>query len=130
MSEHVTISDLVSEAGVSMTTVSRLINNRGETSDVACEHVLEMMERLGYRPSIIARGLATNCTGTLGLAVPDIAPPFFSVSAPGVEDKAHGEGYRIFLCNTKIARSTRLVDDLLSRALSCEPWRRRKEVVE
>jgi LacI family transcriptional regulator len=100
MASRVTISDVAREAGVSMMTVSRVINDKGEISPATRQHVLEVIEQLGYRPSSIARGLATQRTGTLGLVVPDIANPFFSEVARGAEDRASAGGYNIFVCNT------------------------------
>ncbi|HSJ53047.1 MAG TPA: LacI family DNA-binding transcriptional regulator, partial [Anaerolineae bacterium] len=63
-------------------------------------HVLAVIDRLGYRPSGIARGLATQRTNTLGLVVPDIANPFFADVARGAEDTAYAEGYNVFVYNT------------------------------
>lgn len=100
MSERVTMADVAREAGVSKMTVSRVVNKKGEISPTTREHVLEVITRLGYRPSAIARGLATSRTGTLGLVVPDIANPFFSEIARGVEDRAYTAGYNVFLCST------------------------------
>jgi LacI family transcriptional regulator len=82
-------------------TVSRVINDKGDVSPTTRQRVLEVVERLGYRPSGIARGLATQRTGTLGLVVPDVANPFFSDIAGGVEHVAHARDYNVFLCNTK-----------------------------
>jgi LacI family transcriptional regulator len=59
------------------------------------------VEQLGYRPSGIARSLATQRTRTLGLVVPDVANPFFSDVARGVEHVAYAQGYNVFLCNTE-----------------------------
>lgn len=100
MTRRVTIADIAREAGVSLMTVSRVVNNKGEVSPATRQRVLDVIERLGYRPSGIARGLATKRTGTLGLVVPDIANPFFSDLARGAEDRAYAEGYNVFLCNT------------------------------
>lgn len=100
MADRVTISDVAREAGVSMMTVSRVINDKGEISPATRRRVLDVIERLGYRPSSIARGLATQRTGTLGLVVPDIANPFFSDVARGAEDKACAAGYNVVVCNT------------------------------
>ena len=61
---------------------------------------MNIAEEMGYRPSGIARGLATRHTHTLGFVVPDNANPFFSEVARGAEDVAYSEGYRVFLCNT------------------------------
>jgi len=101
VSERVTMADVAREADVSSMTVSRVINNKGEVSGVTRERVLAVIERLGYRPSGIARGLVTQRTGTLGLVVPDVANPFFADVARGVEHGAYTEGYNVFLCNTE-----------------------------
>jgi LacI family transcriptional regulator len=101
MTSRVTMADVAREAGVSTMTVSRVVNEKGEISAATRQRVLAVIEQLGYRPSAIARGLATQRTGTLGLVVPDISNPFFSDLARGAEDQAYAEGYNIFLCNTK-----------------------------
>ncbi len=97
---RVTMADVAREVGVSMMTVSRVINEKGDVSPATRQAVLEAVERLGYRPSSIARSLATRRTGTLGLVVPDVANPFFAEVARGVEQVAYAEGYNVFLCNT------------------------------
>ena len=76
MADRTTMSDVAREAHVSLMTVSRVVNNKGEISPETRQRVLKVIERLGYRPSAIARGLVTSRTGTLGLVVPDIANPF------------------------------------------------------
>lgn len=101
MSKRITMADVARDAGVSQMTVSRVINNREGTSATTRRRVLDTIERLGYRPSGIARGLATNRTKTLGLIVPDVSNPFFSSVARGVEHVAHTAGYNVFLCNTE-----------------------------
>jgi LacI family transcriptional regulator len=95
------MADVAREAGVSPMTVSRVINEKGDVSSPTRQRVLEVIETMGYRPSGIARGLATQRTGTLGLVVPDVANPFFSDVAQGVEHVAYAEGYNVFLCNTE-----------------------------
>jgi LacI family transcriptional regulator len=96
----VTIADVAREAGVSLQTVSRVINNKGEISPTTRESVLAVIERLGYRPSSIARSLATSRTYTIGLSVPDISNPFWPEIARGIEDVLWQQGYNLFLCNT------------------------------
>ena len=96
----VTMRDVARQAGVSMMTVSRVVNNKGEISAATRQLVQEVIDRLGYRPSHIARGLATNRTGTLGLIVPDNANPFFSELTRAAEELAFAAGYNVFLCNT------------------------------
>lgn len=99
-SKRVTIQDVAAAAGVSRQTISRAINDRGEISPETRAHILRIAEEMNYRPSSIARGLATQRTGTLGLVVPDVANPFFAEVARGAEHKAYAEGYNVFLCNT------------------------------
>jgi len=97
---RVTIADVAREAGVSQQTVSRAINDKTEISPQTRAHVLAVVERLGYRPSGLARGLVTQKTHTIGLVVPDIANPFFSEVARGAEDAAHLAGYSLLLGDT------------------------------
>ncbi len=100
MSDRVTMADVAREAGVSMMTVSRVVNHKGDVSPDTRQRILEIIERVGYRPSGIARGLATQRTRTLGLVIPDIANAFFASVARGVESQAYSKDYSVFLCNT------------------------------
>lgn len=100
MSKRVNIADVAREAGVSAQTVSRALNNKGEISPETRQRVLDTVDRLGYRPNTLARGLVTQKTSTLGLVVPDIANPFFSEVARGAEEAARQDGYSLLLCNT------------------------------
>jgi len=101
MSERPTIVDVAREAGVSLMTVSRVVNKKQDVSQATRQKVLQVIDALGYRPSGIARGLATNRTRTLGIVVPDIDNPFFSGVVRGAENQAYAEGYSVFLCNTE-----------------------------
>jgi len=101
MPNRVTMADVAHEAGVSTMTVSRVVNNKGEVSPATRQRVLDVIERLRYRPSGIARGLATRRTRTLGLVIPDVANPFFSDVTRGAEHVAYAQGYNVFLCNTE-----------------------------
>jgi len=100
MSKRITISDVAEAAGVSMMTVSRVINHKGDVSETTAQRILKIIDHLGYRPSGLARGLASNKTRTLGLIVPDIGNPFFSDVVRGMEHSAYAHGYNVFLCNT------------------------------
>lgn len=97
---RVTIDDVADLAGVSYQTVSRVINDRPDVSDSTRERVQKIIEETGYRPSHIARSLATASTATIGLVVPDISNPFFSVIARGAEQVATEHGYSILLSST------------------------------
>lgn len=98
--KRVTIEDVAAAAGVSRQTVSRAMNNKGEISAKTRERVLQKAKELGYRPSRIARGMATQSTFTVGLALGDITNAFFSEVARGVQDGALENDYNVFLANT------------------------------
>lgn len=100
MTRRVTMSDVAREAGVSLMTVSRVLNNKGDVSSETRQRVLDLIARLDYRPSGVARSLVTQRTSTIGLVVPDNANPFFSEVARGVEHAAYAQGYNVFLCNS------------------------------
>ncbi len=95
------MADVAREAGVSLMTVSRVVNHKDGISDTTRQRIQHIIDRLGYRPSDIARSLVTDRTGTIGLVVIDNANPFFSEVARGVEHVAYAEGYNVFLCNTE-----------------------------
>jgi LacI family transcriptional regulator len=96
-----TMSDVARKARVSLMTVSRVINNKGDVSPETRQRVLKVIDSLGYRPSGIARSLATRETTTIGLVVPDVSNPFFAEVTRGVEQLAYSRGYHVFLCNTE-----------------------------
>lgn len=101
MSKRVTIADVAAQAGVSLMTVSRVINGANAVSESTRQRVLAVINELGYRPSGIARSLARQRTRTLGVVVPDVSNPFFSDIVLGVEHVAYAENYNVFLCNTE-----------------------------
>ena len=96
----VTMREVAQQAGVSIKTVSRVVNEQGEISEDTRQRVLAVINRLGYRPNMVARGLVTQRTYTVGLVVADITNPFFPEVARGVQDVARTRDYNIFLCNS------------------------------
>ncbi|MGB3717592.1 MAG: LacI family DNA-binding transcriptional regulator [Candidatus Promineifilaceae bacterium] len=97
---RMTIDDVAELAGVSYQTVSRVINNRPDVRDTTRERVQKVIDDTGYKPSHIARSLATARTATIGLVVPDISNPFFAVIARGAEQVASEHGYTFLLSST------------------------------
>ncbi|QGQ96977.1 catabolite control protein A [Paenibacillus psychroresistens] len=95
----VTIYDVAREAGVSMATVSRVVNNNPNVKPQTRKKVFEAIERLGYRPNAVARGLASKKTTTVGVVIPDISNAIFAEVARGIEDIANMYRYNIILCN-------------------------------
>jgi LacI family transcriptional regulator len=98
--KQLTIEDVAALAGISRQTVSRVINDRDQVAEATRQRVLSAVEKLGYRPSKVARALVTRHTETIGLIVGDIANPFFPEVARGVVDMAQARGYNVFLCNS------------------------------
>ncbi|AOM82705.1 LacI family DNA-binding transcriptional regulator [Salisediminibacterium beveridgei] len=96
----VTIKDIAREAGVSVTSVSRVLNDRGYLSDDLKNSVYEAMEKLNYLPNEMARSLQRKKTSVIGLIIPDVAHPFFSQWTKVIEQEAFKRGYKILLCNS------------------------------
>ncbi|MEM7031355.1 MAG: LacI family DNA-binding transcriptional regulator [Chloroflexota bacterium] len=99
-SNRTTIRDVAREAGVSYQTVSRVINEKAEVNPSTRERVLAVMNQLNYQPNRIARSLTTQRTNTIGLVVSNIANPYFSDVALGVQHMARQHDYNVFVCNT------------------------------
>lgn len=96
----VTIYDVAREANVSMATVSRVVNGNPNVKPTTRKKVLATIERLGYRPNAVARGLASKKTTTVGAIIPDISSIFFAELARGIEDIATMYKYNIILSNS------------------------------
>lgn len=97
---NVTIYDVAREANVSMATVSRVVNGNPNVKPSTRKKVLEVIERLGYRPNAVARGLASKKTTTVGVIIPDISNIFYAELARGIEDIATMYKYNIILSNS------------------------------
>lgn len=96
-----TIVDVAKLAGVTPTTVSRVINNRGYISEKTRNKVNEAMDQLGYQPNEIARSLTKQKSNTIGVIVPHISHPYFAKLISNLENEAAKSGYKIILCNSK-----------------------------
>lgn len=97
---NITIYDVAREANVSMATVSRVVNGNPNVKPATRKKVHEVIERLGYRPNAVARGLASKKTTTVGVIIPDISNIFFAELARGIEDIATMYKYNIILSNS------------------------------
>lgn len=96
-----TIKDVSEKAGVTVTTVSRVINNRGYISEKTRQKVYAAMKELDYQPNELARSLSKQCTNTIGIIVPHIVHPYFAKLISNIEMAASGENYKVMLWNTK-----------------------------
>ncbi|MCL6602047.1 MAG: LacI family DNA-binding transcriptional regulator [Paenibacillus sp.] len=100
-----TIKDVALKAGVSVTTVSRVLNNRGYLSEELKSKVYGAMEELNYRPNELARSLSRSKSNIIGLIVPHVSHPFFGELASHIEDHAYRNGYKLLLCNSQLDKT-------------------------
>ena len=113
----VTIYDVAREANVSMATVSRVVNGNQNVKPATRKKVLEVIERLEYRPNAVARGLASKKTTTVGVIIPDISNNLYAELARGIEDIATMYRYNIILANSdqNEEKELTLLDTMLSK---------------
>ncbi|MDT0269690.1 LacI family DNA-binding transcriptional regulator [Streptomyces sp. DSM 44915] len=100
----VTMSDVAKAAGVSVMTVSNVINGHRYVSDETRRKVTEAIERLGYRMNLAARNLRSGNTGVIGLAVPDLDQPYYGQLAALLVAEARRRGYRVAIEQTGASR--------------------------
>jgi DNA-binding LacI/PurR family transcriptional regulator len=108
----VTLHDVAKAAGVTPSAVSYALAGKGTLSAATRARILQCARELGYRPNLVARGLVTQQTHTIGLIVGDIANPFYGVAAQVVERTAYRAGYRAFFVSTD--RDEHLGEELLA----------------
>lgn len=94
------IKDISKQAGVSVATVSRVINKTGRYSKETEERVLRVIHENNYEPNLIARGLRVQKMKNIGIIVPDITNEFFMKLVYEIEKNLFAQGYQTFLCNT------------------------------
>ena len=91
---------IAGELGVSITTVSKVLNNHDDISPATRARVLAKVEELGYRPNAVARSLTLRRTNTLGIVIPDLMHSFFVEIVAGIEQVASEKGYGLLLCSS------------------------------
>lgn len=113
----ITIYDVAREADVSMATVSRVVNGNPNVKEATKKRVMEVVERLGYRPNAVARGLASKKTTTVGVVIPDISNAYFAALARGIDDIATMYKYNIILTNSDgdSDKEVNVINTLLSK---------------
>jgi DNA-binding LacI/PurR family transcriptional regulator len=95
-----TIQDVAKAAGVSVATVSRVLNKSNTVTGATRDAVLEAIRQLDYRPNLLGRNLRRTETKLVLALLPTIANPFYSRIVKGIEDVAQKNGYSVMLCNT------------------------------
>lgn len=98
--KNVTIQDVADKAGVSVTTVSRVLNDRGYISEKMRKRVMDTIEELNYTPNEMARSFFKNTTKSIALIIPTTINPFFGELVFYVEKILAQHGYNVFLCNS------------------------------
>jgi LacI family transcriptional regulator, galactose operon repressor len=102
-----TISDVARRAGVSIATVSRVLNRNSPVAEATSKRVLAAIQQLGFVPRAAARGLASHRTHTLGLVLPEIGREFFLPLLRGIEAEARGTGYDLLIETTRTPDTAR-----------------------
>lgn len=98
--QSITIYDVAKKAGVSMATVSRVVNGNPNVKPGTRKKVMEVIDELDYRPNAVARGLASKKTTTVGVIIPDVTNVYFASLARGIDDVAAMYKYNIILANS------------------------------
>jgi LacI family transcriptional regulator len=97
----VTVKDIATAVGVSVATVSNVLNDRPNVGAGNRGKVLEVARKLGYRPNRAAQAMRTGRTRTIGLVLPDLTNPFFPELAQAVENKARSLGLLVCLIDSQ-----------------------------
>lgn len=95
---NVTIKDIAKKLELNFSSVSRALNNKPGVSDETRKLVIKTASEMGYRPNVIARGLVSSVTRTIGVIIPDIINPIFGEITTGIIETANEFDYDIFLC--------------------------------
>lgn len=109
MEQPVTIVQIAKESGVSIATVSRVMNGTAPVSEQTRRRVNEVIQRHRYTPNAFARSLINRQSMTIGIIMPDISNPYFSAMFSEFEAAAHEANYSVFLCNTSFS-AARMAD--------------------
>ena len=101
MRSRITIDDVAKKAGVSKSTVSRILNgNYGQNTKETIDKVLKVIEELDYRPNALAKGLKAMKTNVIGIVLSNLQNPFWTKVLDGVEDTCKSQGYNLMICNS------------------------------
>lgn len=114
---RITIRDVAAATGHAVSTVSNALAGKRHVREETRRQVREAAERLGYRPSVVARSLRMKQSSTIGVLVPDVSNPAIPEFIRGIDDVAVREGCTILLCNTdeRVERQVEQMQTLLDR---------------
>lgn len=97
---NLTITDIANEAGVSKTTVSRVLNNASAVDPQTRKRVMDVIEKRHYSPSAVAKSLSRRESSTIGVIVPEISNPFFGEALKGISEVIDRHNLTLLVCNT------------------------------
>lgn len=114
--KSITIKDIARELGVSVSTVSRALQNHQDISEQTKSLVRECAERLHYKPNLMASNLRTSKNTTIGVVIPELNHHFFASVLDGIEQTANESGYTILICQSSesVEKEEKLVQMLLN----------------
>ena len=114
--KHITIKDIARELKISVSTVSRALQNHPDISERTKEQVRDCARRLNYKPNLMASNLRTSKNTTIGVVIPELNHHFFSSILDGIEQTANEAGYNILICQTgeDVQKEVRSVQTLIS----------------
>lgn len=98
--KQITIYDIAREAGVSASTVSRILTNSAGVKPDKRQRVMELVEKYHFRPNAMAKGLSESRSKLIGMLCPDVCNPYFSSVYAECEQVAYEAGYTVVLNNT------------------------------
>jgi LacI family transcriptional regulator len=98
--KSITIKDIAKELGISVSTVSRALQNHPDISEPTKVLVRDCAKRLNYKPNIMASNLRTSKNTTIGIVLPEVNHHFFASVLDGIEQTAKEAGYNIIICQT------------------------------
>ena len=113
--KNITIKDIARELGISVSTVSRALQNHPDISERTKEQVRDCARRLNYKPNIMASNLRTSKNTTIGVVIPELNHHFFSSILDGIEQVANEAGYNILICQTgeNVEKEVRSIQTLI-----------------
>ncbi|UQS82481.1 catabolite control protein A [Bombilactobacillus folatiphilus] len=115
--KEITITDVARQAGVSMATVSRVVNGNNNVKETTRKKVMAVVDKLHYRPNAVARGLASKKSTTIGVIIPSMTDLLYANLAKGIDDVASMYKYNIILTsnNKGIISEQQMFSDLLAK---------------
>ncbi|MFV0393890.1 MAG: LacI family DNA-binding transcriptional regulator [Coprobacillaceae bacterium] len=112
----ITIKEIAKQSGVSVSTVSRVLNNNPSVAPHKRKRIQEVIDELGYQPSMFARGMISKQTHTFAVVVPDITNPYFTSLIFEIEQYSKELGYSLLLMNTMTAGKNKIQDSPFSES--------------